>query len=57
MAIVLFKGIGQAESNDWEARDVICAGFGLFVDYVLGFTMDVGDAGIWIMIPESVQSS
>ena len=54
MAIVLFEGIGQAESNNREARNVIRAGLVLFVETILILTMDVGNAGIWIMVSMSV---
>lgn len=53
VAIVLFEGIRQVESNDWEARNVIGASLDLFVDNVLVLTMDVRNAGIWILISES----
>ncbi len=46
VAIVLLEGIGQVESNDWEARHVIRAGLGLFVEIVLVLSMNVGDADI-----------
>ncbi len=46
VAIVLLEGIGQVESNDWEARHVIRAGLGLFVGIFLVLSMNVGDAGI-----------
>ena len=46
VAIFLLEGIGQVESNDWEARHVIRAGLGLFIEVVLVLSMNVGDAGI-----------
>ena len=42
------------ESNDREARNVIRASLILVIGNALVLTVDVGDAGIWIMASESV---
>lgn len=48
VAVVLFEGIRKAESNHWEARNVVCVGLVLFVEIVLliVLTMNVGDTGV-----------
>ena len=55
VAVVLFKGIRQVESNNWKSRNVVCTGQSLFIDPVLDLTMNIGNAGIWITVSESAK--
>ena len=48
VAVVLFEGIRKAESDHWEARNVVRVGLVLFVEIVLllVLTMNVEDTGV-----------
>ena len=51
MAVFLFESIGQMKGNNWEARNVVRTGLGLWFGNFCTLAVNVGNTGVWITIP------